>query len=124
MNNYIPRFLFDSTVFTSFIIALIFLVNPFGLWMPTMMHMLVLGIFIASLLFFIALFWKERVVDEREAAHSLFAGRVAFISGILTAAVAIVVQSIRHEIDVWLAIVLCVMVISKYCARLYAEYKK
>lgn len=100
------------------------LVNPFDWFMFSRVEMLVLAVFAACVAIFIALFWKEQAVDEREAVHMMFAGRVAFLIGTTLLTVGIVVQSLQHSLDAWLPVVLLAMVASKYAARIYAERRK
>jgi peptidoglycan/LPS O-acetylase OafA/YrhL len=100
-------------------IALIFL-NPGHLAMPdNMVTMLVVGMVVAFLSF-AALLLREKSNDEREQAHILMAGRISYLVGVGTLICGIIVQSLKHEIDSWLVVSLCMMVFSKLVSRIYS----
>jgi len=103
------------------VILTILLLNPFHFWMPNMMHMLVLGITLVVFALFAIFIVREKAQDEREAAHRMLSGRVAFLTGSTLLTIAIVVQSLNDTIDVWLVIVLVAMVISKLITRIYSD---
>lgn len=100
------------------------LMNPFDWFMFSQIEMIVLAIFAGLFAIFIALFWNEKPTDERDSLHMMFAGRIAFLVGTSVATVGIVIQSIQHDLDPWLPVVLLSMVVSKYAARVYAQYRR
>ncbi len=103
-------------------IAIIFL-NPGHLTMPdTMVSMLIIGIIIAFLTFAAFLF-RERSSDERESVHILTAGRISYLVGVGTLITGIILQALKHEIDPWLVIVLCSMIVAKLTSRIYSQIK-
>lgn len=103
-------------------IAVLFL-NPGHLTMPeSIVSMMIVGI-ITAFLFFAAYILNEKSADEREAIHILRAGRISYLSGVATLIAGIIVQGINHEIDHWLIIVLCVMLLSKLISRIYSRLK-
>lgn len=104
------------------VITIIFL-NPTHLTMPeSVVSMLTLGL-ILSFLIFSALILREHTTDERESMHRLVSGRISYLSGVGILIVGIVVQATMHEIDKWLVISLCVMVLSKILSRIYSQYR-
>lgn len=104
------------------VITLIFL-NPTHLTMPgNIQSMLVLGLILAFLTF-AALIFRERTSDERESLHRLVSGRISYLVGVGTLILGIIVQATMHEIDKWLVIALCAMVLSKLVARIYSQFR-
>jgi len=103
------------------VVLTIFLLNPFHFWMPDMMHILALGITLVALAFFAIFILREKVGDERDNAHKMLSGRIAFLvgSGLLT--IGIVTQSFLDKVDVWLVVVLVAMVLSKLITRIYSD---
>lgn len=103
-------------------IAIIFL-NPTHLTMPdTMVSMLIIG-FIIAFLTFAAYLFRERSSDERESMHVLTAGRISYLVGVGTLIIGIILQALKHEIDPWLVIVLCSMILAKLTSRIYSQIK-
>jgi purine-cytosine permease-like protein len=100
------------------------LLNPFGIWMPTMIHMLVFTLLLAAFAVYVAFVMQEQGGDEREQEHRMFSGRVAFLSAALIAVCGIVYQGFKGPIDPWLVASLCVMLIAKIAGNLYsAKYR-
>lgn len=103
------------------IILLGLLSDPFMLYMPEALAMLVLLGAAALAAVWAGFVMYERSRDEREAAHKATAGHAAYLSGIAILTVALVVQGLSHNIDPWVTLALGVMVISKLIARLVTE---
>lgn len=104
-----------------FVVLLGLLTDPFMLWMPPPAQMTVLLCAAALACVLVGFVLYERSRDEREAAHAMFAGRVAYLSGIASLTLALVVQGLSHHIDQWVPISLGIMVLAKLGARLYSE---
>ena len=105
------------------IILLVLFLNPFGFWMPpTLLMMMVLGLVVVFALF-ASFVWRENHRDEREGLHKMMAGRIAYLTGTATLVIAIIIQSFRHELDVWLAVTLGVMILAKIIGLLYGRMK-
>lgn len=96
------------------------LLNPFGLWMPTMMHMSLLAIGVVAFGVFALLILREGQGDEREDLHRMRAGRVAFLTGSSILLVATIVQSFAHAVDPWIVAALLGMVVAKVGARVWS----
>jgi len=103
------------------IVLLVLLVNPFDVFMPTMMEMLMVAVAGVLFLFFAGFFWKEKAVDEREELHRFLAARFAYLIGAGILMTAILVQSFAHNLDVWVVGALIAMLLAKVFGRLYAE---
>jgi hypothetical protein len=103
-------------------ITIIFL-NPTSLTMPSSVQsMLILGL-IMSFLTFAAFIFREQSSDERETMHRLVSGRISYLVGVGTLIIGIIVQTTMHQIDRWLVIAVCAMVLSKLLARIYSQFK-
>lgn len=115
-------FIESLTAIIIFIIAIIFL-NPGHLAMPdTVNSLLILG-FIVAFLAFSAFVLKEKSKDEREELHILKAGRISYLTGVGVLVTGIIFQATKHEVDPWLVIAICVMVLSKIISRIYSRHK-
>ncbi|MFA5894441.1 MAG: hypothetical protein WC851_01565 [Candidatus Shapirobacteria bacterium] len=84
--------------------------------------MLIVGLII-SFLTFAAYLFSEKSSDEREAIHILTAGRISYLVGVGTLICGLIVQALKHEIDVWLIFSLCFMVFSKLVSRIYSRFR-
>ena len=115
-NNYIHITI--ALVLVFFLATLADLV-PF--WMPKMDAMMALLVVSVLMLVFASFVMFEIVQDEREAIHRMNAGRIAYLSGIGTLTLALIVQGFAHAIDPWIAGTLAVMVIAKLVARLFTD---
>lgn len=115
---------FSLTLFVSSLLLLglaLLLTDPFNLSMNNMMLVILSGLVFACFAVFAGLLWKEKPSDEREAVLIDQAGKFAYITGMSTLVLAIIVQSFQHNVDVWIVIVLSVMVLSKH---FYIQIKK
>ncbi len=115
-----------SQIFSAVVIILlsVLLLNPLGLWMPSMMHTVALTLFLVAFAGFVAFVMQERGGDERESEHRMFSGRIAFLSAAAVAVCGIAYQGITGHIDPWLVAALCVMLIAKIGSHLYsARYR-
>ena len=110
-------------VSAALLILLLLIANPFGLWMPDMMHLAVLALMVVVFGVFAAFVLRETDEDERAVSHRALAGRVAFLAGSAVLAVGILVQGWTGMIDVWLISTLVVMVLAKVGTRLYSDRK-
>ena len=120
MKNNLLQEIFVSLVL---IVLLVLFLNPFGLWMPTaLLMMMVLG-FVVMFALFASFIWKENVRDEREGLHKMMAGRIAFLSGTALLVIGIIVQSFKHELDFWLVLALGTMILAKIIGLIYGRMK-
>ncbi len=100
----------------------VLLVNPMGLWMPSMLHMSMLAVLVVAMGGIAAFMLSERVVDERDDAHRSHAGRAAFFAGSAILVVGIAIETFAHALDPWLVVALVGMVLAKVAARWWSEY--
>ncbi|MBP7060598.1 MAG: hypothetical protein KBA91_01295 [Candidatus Moranbacteria bacterium] len=111
----------EGAVVGVLVALLIVLVNPFDVFMPTMMQMLLVAVAGVLFLFFASFFWKEAAADEREELHRFLAARFAYLVGTGTLMLAVLVQSFAHALDPWVVAGLIGMLLAKVGGRLYAE---
>lgn len=119
--TFINRFIWDMAGGGIVILLLIMLINPFDILMLDMGVMMVLSLFAVSVMAFAALVWRERSRDEREALLVGSAGRIAYLTGAGVLSVGIIVQTIAHDLDIWLVLALGLMIVSKLLATVYYQ---
>ena len=100
---------------------IVFLANPFHLWMPDVFVMVLTTGFVLAFAAFAVFVWREQPRDEREGLHRAIAGRFAFLAGSATLVMAMVIQSFRHELDPWLPTTLGIMVLAKIVGFVYGR---
>lgn len=89
------------------------LANPMHMWMPDSIGMMVafgMLVIFSALASFI---WHERVRDEREAMHRMYASRAAYLAGAGTLTLGIITQGLHHNVDLWLVYALGAMILAK-----------
>ena len=101
---------------------LVLLSDPFMVWMPMGAQMVVLLTASALACLFAGFVMYERASDEREALHTMHAGRYAYLAGIAVLTLALIIQGLAHDIDPWISAALGAMVVSKLVVRLYSEH--
>lgn len=99
------------------------LLNPFGMFMPDMVHMIVLALVVVLAGLFLGLVVHEKVHDEREALHRDRSGRTGYTLGIIALLVGIILQTFAHALDTWLVVTLIVMVLGKVVSRVGSRMK-
>ena len=114
-----------SEIFVALVLVtlLIVIMNPFNIWMPDMMHIVVLATVFIVFVIFATFILREKAVDEREVSHRMLAGRAGFLSGAIVLIVGIIVQAVHGPLDAWLILALVVMVLAKMAVRLYGDFK-
>ncbi len=90
-------------------------------WMPMMGEMVALMCVTVLLLGWAGLVVAESAADEREVYITMQSGRMAYVAGLLTLVIALVLQGLAHAIDPWIPVTLTVMVGVKLIGRLYFE---
>lgn len=88
-------------------------IAPKAFVMPTSIQMLILTIALALIATFLVLLWRENPSDEREADNQAIASRSAYVVGAIVLIIALVIQSLKHEIDAAIPIALLAMIATK-----------
>lgn len=105
------------------LILAILLLNPFHFWMPGMAQMAMLGCLLIAFAVLSVYLLQENGGDEREAAHRMLAGRVAFFIGSLILVIGIAVESMHGTPNMWLVLSLAGMILGKAATRFYSDWK-
>jgi len=105
------------------VILLFLLVNPFGFLMLSKLSMFILSLFIAGTIFFASLIFGESTRDEREQYRLRAVSHVSYLIGAGILSVGIVVQSLMHSLDIWLALTLIFMMLGRVVASMYYKHK-
>lgn len=95
------------------LILLVFLWNPWFLWMPSQLDYMIAGALAVIILLYAGLVLKEKPEDEREEKLLMQAGRFGFITGVVVISVGIIFQTITSKPDIFLIVALAVMVLVK-----------
>lgn len=113
----------EITISLILIVLLIFFLNPFKFWMPTVLLMfMILGLLVAFCIF-ASFIWREKPRDEREDLHKMIAGRIAFLVGAATLVAGIIIQSLFHQLDYWLVLTLSIMILAKIAGLFYGQMR-
>jgi prepilin signal peptidase PulO-like enzyme (type II secretory pathway) len=102
------------------ILALLFL-DPFMLWMPGSMVYALVGGFLVVFAILAGFIWKEKILDERDELHRMFAGRIGYLAGAAVLVLGLVWQSIFSHPDPWIIGALLGMVLGKLIALFYSR---
>lgn len=87
------------------------------------MESTVILLFILMVILFIGFIWKEKVKDERESLHRHISSRFAYLAGVAVLAVGIITQTINENLDPWLVVVICIMILGKLFGLIYSRVK-
>lgn len=111
----LARHIISSLVF---IAALVFLWNPFGVWMPSDLEMVFAGAMAVIAAVFIGLVSTDEGRDEREVALRGKSARVGYMAGVLVLSLCVVVGLVTHEpVDIWILGALGTMIIARVIHR-------
>jgi NADH:ubiquinone oxidoreductase subunit 2 (subunit N) len=88
-------------------------VAPKKFVMPSSLQMLILAIVLGLIASFLVLLWREQPNDEREMQNQALASRLAYIVGSLVLIIALITQSLGHDLDPIIPITLLTMISTK-----------
>ncbi len=88
-------------------------IAPDALIMPSSLQMLIIGLVVVLLSFYLGFIWREQPKDERENEILSGASRAGYIAGSVVLLVALAIQSFQHHLDSAVPIALVVMVAIK-----------
>ncbi len=101
----------ELTVSLAVLVILMLLIHPY--WMPMGLVVICIAL-LAVLVFGLGVFvWHENPRDEREYAVIAQTGRFAYLIGGAILTVGVAVQTLQHNIDLWLVFGLAGMVLAK-----------
>ena len=81
--------------------------------MPSSLQMVILAAVLGLIATFLVLFWREHPDDEREMQNQAIASRAAYTVGSLVLITALIIQSLKHELDPAVPIALLAMIATK-----------
>ncbi len=113
----------EGLIGLAIVIALVLLINPLSILMTSAVTLSLIMILAVAVIAFAVFIWREKPHDEREALYGLMAGRISYFIGGGVLVVAIIIQSIQHHLDLWLAITLGAMVITKLIVSTWISRK-
>jgi amino acid transporter len=122
MKNNLPK-LSELLLGVAIVVALVLLINPFEILMTSALTLTLIMILAVTVIAFAIFVWREQPRDEREALYGLKAGRLSYFVGGAVLVVAIIVQSVQHNLDQWLAVALGAMVITKFIVSAWTRLK-
>lgn len=115
------KFIKEIIISLILIVLLVLSLNPYNIFMPNMMQMLIICIALVFFSIFTGLILKEKAEDEREEKHRGIAGRAGFLGGASVLIIAIVIETFQHTVDAWLVVALVFMILVKMGFRIYYE---
>ena len=102
----------------------IMVLNPYDMYMSDSMAMGLELCFVATVAFFVGIFWRERGGDERQQTHRMLADRAGFLAGLAVIALGVLIQGLNHDVDEWLVVTLVAMVLAKLGALMYGHLRR
>lgn len=105
------------------LVLMVLFLNPMGIWMPGNVVMLMVFILVVVFTLFASFVWREQPRDEREMVHGMFAGRIAFLAGAAVLVAGVIVQGVRHEVDIWLVLAIGAMLFAKILGLVYSRLR-
>ncbi len=124
MNNTIAR-VGESVSLIALIILLILFLNPFDIWMPSMMHTTLVGVIAALFLVLLLFMFGQEAKDERDMMHRMFSDRLALLAGVSVLMIALICTAITDQVkESPVVIALGVIALTKYVALQYARRYK
>ena len=103
--------------------ALVLLVNPFGVIMTSAYILTALRLLAEAVIAFGAFVWREHYRDEREEHNAMKAGRLSYFAGGAILVIAIIVETMSHNLDIWLVVALVGMVATKLAVSAWHQYR-
>ena len=88
-------------------------VAPHAIVMPSALQMLLLAIVLVLISGFLVFLWREQPGDERELHNQAMASRAAYMIGSVVLIIALVLQSLRHDLDPAIPVAILAMIATK-----------
>lgn len=112
-----PSVWVDAGIVICLLSLAFFFIVPFASFMSTNLVLIMLALFSIVIVVFMAMVWRNRPSQSSHPRH-IEAGHVTYLAAIGLLSIAIVFQVIRHELDVWLVVILVILVL------LHAIYRR
>ena len=88
-------------------------VAPHAVVMPSSVQMLLLATVLVLISGFLVFLWREQPDDEREVHNQSLASRSAYLIGCVVLIIALVLQSLKHDLDPAIPVALLAMIATK-----------
>lgn len=105
--------LLDIILLLGLAIIALLAIAPKTFVMPSSLQMIILAIVLGLIATFLVLLWREQPEDEREMQNQALASRSAYIVGSLVLITALIMQSLKHDLDPAVPIALLAMIATK-----------
>ena len=105
--------LLDIVLLGTLAILTLLTIAPKTVVMPTSLQMILLALVLCLVIGFLVILWREKPGDEREAFNQAMAGRLAYFAGVTVLIIALVFQSLHHQLDPAIPIALLAMIFTK-----------
>lgn len=118
--------LFTKEIIASVVLVVlsVLLMNPIHMWMPDSVAQMIALLALVAFALFANFVWHEHGGDERESLHRLLAARAAYLAGSGVLVLGIIAQGLRHDVDVWLAYTLAVMLAAKALTLFISRHER
>jgi hypothetical protein len=117
-------FIGEIVVAVVFLALLFAVLNPWNIFMPTYLEMIILAALVVLFGVFVNFIWRENGGDEREQLHRMFSDRLAFLTGSGVLLICVVVEEFSHAVNDWILFTLAAMVLAKVAGLIYAKMKQ
>lgn len=107
------KLLLDIVLLVSLTAMSLLAIAPKTFVMPTSLQMILLAIVLGLLAGFLVLLWREQPSDERESYNQALASRSAYVVGAAILIIAMLVESLNHNLDPAIPVALLAMIITK-----------
>ncbi|QQS18194.1 hypothetical protein IPL68_06200 [Candidatus Saccharibacteria bacterium] len=105
--------LLDVVLLLGLAVITLLAIAPKTFVMPSSLQMLILAVVLGLIATFLVLLWREQPEDEREMQNQALASRSAYFVGALVLITALIIQSLRHQLDSAIPIALMAMIATK-----------
>lgn len=96
-------------------------VAPHAIIMPSALQMLLLAVVLVLVSGFLVFLWREKPNDERELQNQALASRWAYLVGSVVLILALVYQSLNHNLDPAIPIALIAMIATKIIVQRFKD---
>lgn len=117
------HFLGELIAALTFLALLFALFNPWNIFMPTSLQMIILAALVVLFGTFANFIWRENGGDERERLHRMFSDRLAFLTGSGILLVCVIVGEFYGQLNPWILLTLAAMIVAKVAGLIYTKIK-
>lgn len=120
----INTFTMELIITISHIIFLLILITPIRNNFPSFSYYIFALIAFVWFAGFTYYYVKDSTDDERDLEHTKLSSRVAFLLGVAILMIAVFIQSLNGEVDLWIPLALGTMVVTKTLSLIYFKITK